>query len=250
MVQKRTIGRRVLKWVAIFLGSLVILLILAIVFLQTPYGQGIVKHQAEKYLRNKLQTGLSVGSLRVDFLSGIHLSNLYLEDQQQKELLSIDQLDVLYDFKALFRNYVILSDIQVKGVSINLGRDSASEKFNYDFIIDAFASGDTTKMEETSGFSIHLRKISLDSIRFSMNDRFGGQQYDISLPRFRTDLTSSDLDKLHFKANYVLSDGLNCSILLKETGKTEERVIDTLDATTPFRFLADTCAYQQYRIQV
>ncbi len=242
MVQKRTLGRRLIKWVAILLGSLVFLVLLIVVLVQTPYGQGIVKNQAEKYLRNKLQTRFAVGHLKINFLSGIHLSNLYLEDRQRKELLSIDRLDVSYDFSALFRKSIILKEINLKGVSINLARDSSSEKFNYDFITEAFASSDTTATDDSSGFSFHLGKVILDSIHFNMTDAFGGQFYVVDLPRFRSDITSSDVGKLQFKANYVMSDGLNCSILIKETGKTEERVMDTIDVTTPFRIIADTVA--------
>ena len=230
------------KWLAIFLGSVILLLILAIILLQTPYGQNIVKNQAEKYLTRKLQTRVSVGKLTINYLSGIHLSGLYLEDQQKKELLSIDKLDVLYDAAGLFRKYIILSDIRIKGLKLHLERDSSSEKFNYDFIPAAFASSDTTNTnkDDSSGFSIHLGKVSLDSILFTMDDGFGGQKYEISLPKFRTDITSSDIDKLHFHANYLLSDGLACSIILKQTGQTEERVIDTVDVSTPMRFMADS----------
>ena len=239
MVQKRTLGRRLVKGVALFLGGVILLLILVILLLQTPYGQKVAKNQAESYLRKKLQTRLSVGTLRINFLSGIHLTDLYLEDQQKRELGSIDKLDIRYNFSALFRKYIILSEINLQGVHIYLRRDSSGKTFNYDFIPAAFASSDST-VKETSGFSIHLGKVSLDSIHFKMEDGFGGQYYDIKLPRFRTDITSSDLDKLHFHANYLISEGLNCSIILKETGKTEERIIDTLDVTTPMWFMTDT----------
>src|SRR4249919_1253465 len=97
MVQKRITGRRWVRWVAVILATALLLLILAIVFVQTPYGQKVVKNQAEKYLRNKLHTQLSVASLRINFLSGVHLTGLYLEDQQKDTLLSVDKLDISYD---------------------------------------------------------------------------------------------------------------------------------------------------------
>ncbi|HEY8143952.1 MAG TPA: hypothetical protein VIG06_14805, partial [Kofleriaceae bacterium] len=63
--------RRIARWTGIGLGSLLLLVILALAFLQTRWGNELVRSRIEKALAGKLDGGsVSLGSIDHSFLFG------------------------------------------------------------------------------------------------------------------------------------------------------------------------------------
>ncbi len=239
MAQSRNIVWRVVKWFAIFLGSFIGLCLLMIILIQTPFGQGFLKDQAVKYLSNKLQTKVSIDYLHIDFRKGITLKGISLEDQQKRRLLYGRELIVEYELSALLNKNLVLHDVHIKGVEVNIFRAANSEDFNFSFITKAFESRDEIPdTKEPSSFLINLGKLGLDSVSLFMDDLYGGQQYRAFIHQLNTDLTKSDIDKMHFHAGYLFADGLTANIQLRETGRPDPVDRDTSSST--FSFIADT----------
>jgi autotransporter translocation and assembly factor TamB len=241
MAQIRKTVWRVVKWALIGLGTVILLLVALIIFISTPAGQNFVKNQGEKYLRNKLQTNLSIGSFRFGLSTGIHLRQIYLEDQQKRVLLSVNQLDVDYNFEALLKKNVLLNEIRLRGVQVNLFRDRDSDKFNFNFIPEAFASNEPESPDSatSSSFTINLGKLNLDSIYFQMDDQYAGQKYVADINQFKTDLRNTDLDKMIFHADYIFSDGINVQAYLDPVKRPSSgSVTDT--SSSNFQFVSDT----------
>ncbi len=240
MAHNRNTGWRIVKWAAIVLGTIILLLISVVLFISTPYGQKVVKNQGEKYLKNKLQTNLSIGSFRFGLRTGIHLRDIYLEDQQKRKLLSVNKLDVIYDFQKLLSKNIALNEISLQGVQVNLYRDSNSDKFNFDFISESFALNEPKTVDDTtSAFTINLGKFNLDSISFLMDDQYGGQKIAANISELKTDLRKTDLEKLIFHADYIFSDGLNVKAYLTKTDRAPTATNDDTSSTS-FQFISDT----------
>ncbi len=249
MAHNRNTGWRIVKWASIGLGIIILLLISLVLFISTPYGQKVVKNQGEKYLRNKLRTNLSIGSFRIGLSTGIHFRDIYLEDQEKRSLLSIHQLDVIYDLQALLLKNITLNEISMQGVQVNLYRNSSSDEFNFDFIPEAFSSGEPEPVGNTpSAFTIKLGKIHLDSVSFLLDDQYAGQRYEADINEFKTDLAKSDLEKMIFHAGYIFSDGLNVNAVLKQTGKVEI-ASDTSTSSASFQFVSDTLGISKASIR-
>ncbi|HLO80670.1 MAG TPA: hypothetical protein VK166_06915 [Chitinophagaceae bacterium] len=240
MARSRNTLWGIVKWASIGLGTIVLLLLSLILFISTPYGQRVIKNQGEKYLRNKLHTNLAIGSFRFELKKGVKLTDIYLEDQQKRKLLSVHQLDLNYNFNALLNKNIQLSEIRLRGVQVNLYRDSTSEKFNFDFISEAFTLNEPKTVDDTtSAFTINLGKLNLDSISFLMDDQYGRQKYAANINMLKTDLRKTDLDKLIFHADYIFTDGVNVKAYLAPTKKTANPTAPDI-ASTNFQFVSDT----------
>ncbi|HSF45138.1 MAG TPA: AsmA family protein, partial [Chitinophagaceae bacterium] len=232
---------RVMKWVLIGLGAVILILTALLVFISTPAGQNFVKNQGEKYLRNKLQTNLSIGSFRFGLRTGIHLRQVYLEDPQKRLLLSIHELDVAYNFDALLKKNVLLNEIRLRGVQVNLYREVDNDKFNFDFISEAFALNEPKSVDDTtaSPFTINLGKFLLDSIYFQMDDKYAGQKIAANINELRTDLRKTDLEKMIFHADYIFSDGINVKAFLDPVKRTDP-ISGTDTSVVDFQIVTDT----------
>src|ERR1700748_141266 len=86
--------RKALKFVAWTIGSLLLLLILAIVFLNTPWGQNFVRGRAEAFLRSKLKTELHIGHLGYGLPKYIVLEDVLFKDQSNDRLLDVQELKI------------------------------------------------------------------------------------------------------------------------------------------------------------
>lgn len=232
---------RVVKWALIGLGTVILLLVALMIFISTPAGQNFVKNRGEKYLRNKLQTNLSIGNFSFDLVTGLRLGQVYIEDPQNRLLLSIHKLDIAYDLDALLRKNISLKEIRLRGVQVNLYREPGNDKFNFNFITEAFASGEPKTVDDTSAspFTINLGKIMLDSIYFKMDDKYAGQNFAVSINEFRTDLRKTDLNKKFFHADYLFSDGININAYLDPV-KRPETNSGTDTSSAVFQIVSDT----------
>ena len=71
---------KVLLWV---IGSLLSLIVVVIILIQTQWGQNIARKEIQKYLTNKLDTKVEIGKLRIRFPSGVELGNIYIETKRR-----------------------------------------------------------------------------------------------------------------------------------------------------------------------
>ncbi len=225
MAPGKHIGKRVLSWLLWILGSLVVLLIILWLLLQTHWGQGIVKRQAERWLENKLQTQITIGNLQTDWFHEFTLKNVYVEDQQGRTLLSLHSLKVQYDLWDFFDNKITVPAVALDAVEIYLYRSRTDSLFNFDFIPKAFAGEPGEPIEETRKETVpyvfNLGALSLTALKFSMEDEYGGQNYQIKADNIRTFIKYFNTDNLHFHLSHLFTDSLDTYIVLSPPLKKE-----------------------------
>lgn len=176
---KKSIKRKLLKWLLGIILALVLLPFIILLILQLPPVQNFVKNKAQNYLHKQLGTEVSIKSLRFKWWNELSLKGLYVEDKTRTPLVASGSLDVEYNLLALMRNKVIISSLDWNELDVNIYRPKTDSNFNYQFIIDAFSSGqatppDTLVDESSTTIDFEIGNVHLNKFNLKYNDSLGG----------------------------------------------------------------------------
>ena len=184
-----------------------VILISLVFFIRSPWGQGIVVEKATSFVSQKTNTKIEIERLFLTFGGNLSLEGLYVEDMQSDTLLYSKDLEVgigLWDF--ISSGDLHISKLDWDGLKARVVRKENSEKFNYDFLIDAFVS-DTTNVQETQvnqaeaesePMKISIDPISLRNFDLIYLDEKMGMDAKLLLGGLDVDIPHLDLEKLEF----------------------------------------------------
>ena len=166
-VKKRSVGARIGR--IIYKTVLILILTVALLALSilTPPVQNFIRGKATAWLSEKLRTKVAIGRIYIGFPKKVVIENLYVEDRQKDTLLSGGKLQVDIAMLKLLHSEVEVSQVSVADLTAKVKRVLPDTAYNFQFIIDAFASKDTVKSDpsDTSGMKISVKGIELDRIR-------------------------------------------------------------------------------------
>ena len=131
---------RILVWI---LGSLVFLVILVLILIQTSFVQNFARKKVVSFLEHKLHTKVEIGKLDVDFPTALSLQNVFFEDQSKDTLLYGGEIKVDIDMFKLIKNDIEIKEIALNNILVEVKKLPPDSVFNFQFIIDAFASEQT-----------------------------------------------------------------------------------------------------------
>ena len=175
--------KKALKVLAIIILTVLILIGVLIWGIQTPAGQNFLTTQANDYLRKKLKTKLNVEKIRFDIPDWIVLEGVYFADQKGDTLVSGKMLRVDMDMYSLIKGKVGINKIELEGAVANIHRTLPDTVFNFQFIVDAFASSDPAAPVDTTSKPMEMRldKILLKKVRLSYKDAVIGTDADANI---------------------------------------------------------------------
>lgn len=194
---------KILGWIVF---SILVLLILLIVLVQIPSVQNTLKNKAISFVEQKIGTPVQLDKIAISFPKTIVIKGLYLESQENDTLVYVNHLGVDIGLLGLLNNKVNISSVDLDGLRANIQRDSL-QRFNFDYIIEAFASED--EKEETPGMAISVGQINLSAIAFTFDDSYEGHHVDFKMNQFVTRFRDFDLEKMRFALPKISLDGAN-----------------------------------------
>ena len=219
----------------IFLG-LAILLILLLLFIRSPWGQGIIKDQVISYLSNKTGTEVQVERLFITFTGNIFLEGIYLEDTKGDTLVYSRELEASVPLLPIIRGKELaINSVDWQGVRANIIRQDSLEGFNFQFLIDAFAAPDTvaTPVDTTSAsMNIRIGKVNLEDFDVVFNDGVGGIESRVQMERLHLEMEETDLDNMRFHVGEVQLS--NTVLDLKQTGVSDTTQTEDSEAQLPY----------------
>ncbi len=197
---------KIIKIIGWIVFSILTLLILLIVLIQIPFIQQKIKTETITFVENKIGTTVKMERISISFPKEIVVKGFYLESQEKDTLIAVDRLGVDISLFRLLFNEVNVSNIDLEGLKANIKRDD-KKRFNFDYIIDAFATENDPK-EDTTPMTISVRQIDLSSIALKVDDDYEGHHLDFKLKQFVTRFQDFDLDKMRFSLPKLATDGL------------------------------------------
>ena len=137
--------------------------VLLFALLSIPAVQKKVAYFAVDQLKSTLKTEVSIDGVRLKLFNKATLKGIYIEDQSKDTLLYAGNLEVrLSPWEFIKSNKLAITGIDLDDFVININQKDSISELNFQFIIDAFSSSDTTKTDTTkSSLKIVIENINL-----------------------------------------------------------------------------------------
>jgi hypothetical protein len=140
---------------------------------------------------------------------------------------------------------MVIRSVSLQDAFIHLNRTKDTSRWNYDFIAEAFASNTTTdttiqpepEKEKNKDFNpkLDLKKLSLQNIRFYMDDAWRGEDMRFNIANFETSVKHLQFIKKDFEIEKINIDGVSALVREYDGGKPEDLTPDdTTNWGTPF----------------
>src|SRR4051812_29410530 len=164
----RKIARIILKTV-LFIFLFIVFIFLLIL---TPPVQRFLTGKVESYLQNKLKTRVEIGSISFGLSGKVNLENVYIEDKTKDTLVSGGAVKAHLNFFKLFSNEVEIKDLELQNITAKIKRVLPDTAFNFQFIMDAFASEKSKSPDtaQTAPMKLNISDIALENINLVYND--------------------------------------------------------------------------------
>ncbi len=199
----RTVNRKkILKIIGRIFLSIILLFVVIVLVVRSPWGQDIIVSKLTDYISNKTNTKVSVGKLFITFSGDIQLEELYLEDKAGDTLIYSKSLQLdLPIYPLLFKNEISVDDVDSEGLVANIIRGMDPEQFNFTFLLDAFSTpADTTIATEP--MNIDLGDFLLKDWKVNYADDYLGTNLNLKIGKLDTSLELFNLDEM----KYTISD--------------------------------------------
>ncbi len=193
--------------VATLVGYLGLLL-----FTAMPACQRWLAAKSSDILSRELQTDVQIGNARIGLLNRIVLDDVLLHDQQGDTLVSATRLSSKLDVWQLLNGRIRIANVQLFGYDIRLHRADTLSPYNFQFLIDRFASEDTN----TTPLDLAINSILI---------RRGNISHDIDSEPFADRFTPAHtrLENFNLKAQINALTNDSISLNIKELCFAESR---------------------------
>ncbi|NVN17990.1 translocation/assembly module TamB [Muricauda sp. HICW] len=221
--------KRILRLIGKSILVLLTLFIILVVIIRTPWAQNIIVSKLTDYVSGKTNTKVEVERVFITFSGNIMAEGIYLEDKQGDTLLYSQEIQMdLPIYPLLVKNELSIDDVDSKNLVANIRRGTDAESFNFAFLIDAFATSDTTSVSEP--MSISLGDFQFTDWKVRYDDTYLGTKINLNLGEMQIEVTEFDLDEMNFGIDdFVLKD----SQLSYEQTRTPPTSDDTSTSTPP-----------------
>lgn len=201
---------RIVGW--IFL-SLLILIIAVLLFVRSPWGQGIIVDKVVSSVSQTTGTTVEIDKLFITFDGNILLKGLYIEDQQGDTLVYSKYLEADVPLIPIIRGKGFSIDfMEWEGVVANVVRKDSISGFNYQFIVDAYTPADTTATPQdttAAPMKISLGDLNFSNFNVSFNDDVGGITSKLKLDRLEVEMEETDLENMRFHISKAELENIN-----------------------------------------
>ncbi len=190
-----------------FLGILVFLLLI-ILFIRSPWGQNIIVHQLTDYVSNKTNSKFKIDKAFVTFNGNLKIDGLFLEDKKGDTLVYSKSLEANLPLLRMVRGTDFgFDDIKWNGLKANIIRKDTIAGYNFQFLINAFASEDIkTPKEDSNNASpnIVIGNINLANIDVNYVDIPLGIESSYRIGNLNASTKNIDLETMDFGIDKIL----------------------------------------------
>lgn len=184
------------------------------ILLRIPYIQGKVSEVATTELSSHLGVPVKVGNIDIEWFNRLVLEGLYLEDQDGKILFESNHVSAAFELLPLTQGKIVFTTVRLFGFNFNLRKNTPDSPLNLQFVIDAFASKDTTKKNPDIDLRFNTILIRKGNFNFDVESeaetpgKFNAKHVGvknlsakISLRAFNKDSVNAYIKKMSFEEN-------------------------------------------------
>ena len=155
-------------------------------------------------LENHIGTRVSLGGVRWLFPTDIIIDSLSIDDQEGEQLITLPHMAAKMEWKPLLKSWIkgeklqlSVRNIRIYHPNINIYRESPEAVFNYQFLIDAFAT--KKEKEQPSRLDLRINTLLIRHADMKVEDiKLENLSTHISLKTFTADSLSLAVRELSF----------------------------------------------------
>ncbi len=186
----------ILKVLVYGISGLLVILIAGTSILHLPVIQNKLAQWVASEIKSKSGAEVSVGRIAVTLPYRIGIENVYAIDNEGDTLIKAGDLAISFNLFQLARRKIVLNTINVKDAGIHLKRYKNDSTYNFSQFSHAFGSSVKDTKRNTGGsakkFSLLIKKIRLENIRFLFQDHINSNRYNTVLGSLRIRIHSLD----------------------------------------------------------
>lgn len=179
------------------MAILLFIIIVAVVFVNTDYGQNIIAYQVTKKLSKTLKANVRVKHISFTFFNKMNLEGLYIEDQKKDTLLYAGSATVRITDWFIFKDKAVLKYVNVENGILYMNRTDSV--WNYKFLEDYFNRGGGKGKKE--GIAFDLKILELRNVFIVKKDAWLGQDMVIRLKSLDLDADIIDFSGKNININ-------------------------------------------------
>jgi len=234
--KKQPLWRRIVRVVARVLLFLILFLILLLLFIRSPWGQGIITDYAVDFVSDKTKTEVQLKKVFITFDGAISIEGLYLEDKAGDTLIYSKSLEAEIPLSPIINSSKIpIDDVDWSGLRVNVHREDTINGFNYQFLIDAFASDKPPPepKKESEPMDISVGTINFSDFKIQYKDQVSGIQTKLDLGNFHLENESFDMQKMDFHINELALKNVDLDFKQSEPkNKPDSKAVAETEADT------------------
>lgn len=228
-------NQRKRRYIQVALCLVVLLIIGGTMLLNSPRVQQRVSVVLATELENHIGTRVSLGGVRWLFPTDIVIDSLTIDDQEGEHLLSVGRLATKVDWMPfILKQQLSIRNIRLFNPNIHIYKPNAESDYNYQFLIDAFASKEKRE-KNSSKLSLRVNTLLIRHAHVCHHNReqhpSGKLQFDnlsiddlsaqLSLKTLSADSVSLIVRQLEFKEQSGLCvDNLYLHLVANHHGAT------------------------------
>lgn len=177
-----------------------------IILLHIPSIQTYIGGCVADALCDKFGTKVKVGRVNLGFINRLILDDSYMQDKNGEQMLRVSRISVKINLLALANGQIEITSAQFFGLHANLYKATPEAKPNFQFVIDALASKDSTKQKTPLDLQINSLIIRNGEISYRVLSR-------PSRPgKFSADDINARNISAHIIINRITDDSLNVKV--------------------------------------
>ena len=138
-------------------------------FTHIPACQQWLGEKVAYAIGQKLNTEVSIGRIDVGFLNRLIIDDVLMKDQQHKDMLQVGRMSVKIAPLSLATEHIVITSAQIFNAHAMLYRKDAESDANFQFVIDALSSKDSTQ-QSTPKLSVNSLIVRHSSVTYDQQD--------------------------------------------------------------------------------
>ncbi|WP_316931853.1 translocation/assembly module TamB domain-containing protein [Psychroserpens damuponensis] len=187
--------------------------------MRSPWGQNIIVSKAVNYVSNKTNTKVAIDKLFITFDGDLQLDGLYLEDKTGDTLVYSKSLEANIPLWKMINGEAVGVDaLDWDGLRANVIRKDTVSGYNFQFLIDAFATTDTTTVAvDTTATPLNLviGNLNLNNIDIVFDDAVAGIDSRFKIGQLKASMNTTNIENMVFDASEIELNNSNIKFIQK-----------------------------------
>ncbi len=187
--------------------------------IRTSWFQTFLAQKAAAFLSNELQTEINIDRVDIVFFDRVDIEGVFVEDKFKDTLLYTQTLHInIADF-SISESFVDIDEVRLEKANVNLRKAEGDTTFNFQHLVDYFASDKEDEDTTSTEFDVLVRKFTLDQIDFSYHDENAEPvEYGLDYANLDINRLSGEFTNFELQGDAILVDIANLKMIEKKSG--------------------------------